>query len=130
MLLPMPRHEIEAMSLQYHAALEALRMKQGSAHGLRILLQVIVLTGFIDEARRREIRVEVLVAAEQEINAAFERGAKDNQWTLDAQGEDLIAALLGWHDDQLRAAPMVVLLEAAGRLERLRKDKTAQRPST
>lgn len=75
MLLPMPRHEIEAMSLQYHAALEALRMKQGSSHGLRILLQMIVLTGFIDEARRREIRIEVLAAAEQEINAAFERGA-------------------------------------------------------
>lgn len=101
-LLPMPRHEIEAMSLQYHVTLEALRMRQGSAHGLRTLLQMVVLTGFIDDARRREIRIELLVAAEREINAAFERGAQDDVWRLAARGDDLVAALLGWHDDQLR----------------------------
>ncbi len=74
LLLPLPRTEIEQMSLQYHAALEAIHMKQGSAHGMRILLQIIVLTGFIDEARRQDIRVEALIAAERGIQAAFERG--------------------------------------------------------
>ncbi|MFJ6059996.1 hypothetical protein ACIQHE_26185, partial [Burkholderia vietnamiensis] len=48
LLLPMPRDEIEKMSLQYHSALEAIRMRQGSAFGMRILLQMIMLTGFID----------------------------------------------------------------------------------
>ena len=128
MLLPMPREEIQALSLQYHAALEALRMKRGSPHGLRILLQVIILVGFVDEARRHEIRVEVLVAAERGVNAAFARGEEEGEWWLDAQTDELIASLLAWHDDQLRTAPLTVWSEAIERMERLRDGKPYDRP--
>ncbi|WP_323123699.1 hypothetical protein [Burkholderia alba] len=128
MLLPMPRHEIEAMSLQYRTVFEALRMRCGSAHGLRTLLQMVIFTGFIDEARRHEIRAEVLVAAEQGINAAFERGEQDGEWWLDAYIEELVASLLAWHDDQLRTTPLAVLMETVERMERFKAGKSYNRP--
>ncbi|WP_323123800.1 hypothetical protein [Burkholderia alba] len=128
MLLPMPRHEVEAMSLQYHAAFEALRMKRGSAYGLKTLLQLVILTGFIDEARRHEIRVEVLVAADRGIHAAFERGNQDGEWWLDPDIEEIVSSLLAWRDDQLRTAPLAVLMEAIERMERFRAGKSYDRP--
>ncbi|KWN85457.1 hypothetical protein WM24_15905 [Burkholderia ubonensis] len=69
MLLPMPRQKAEALSLQYHVAFQALRMRLGSAHGLAILLQLVTLA-------------EVLVATERGINAALERAsrAKNGHW--------------------------------------------------
>jgi len=97
LLLPMPREEIEQMSLQYHATLEAIRMNQGSAFGMRVLLQMIVLTGFIDEARRHDIRVEALVAAERGIRDAFERGEREDVWTFDEKTDELVSMLLAWH---------------------------------
>lgn len=128
LLLPLPRHEVEEISLQYHVALEALRMKRGSAHGLRILLQMVILTGFIDEARRHELRVEVLVAAEREINVGFERGQRESEWRLDASGVEVVASLLAWHDGQIRTTPLAVLVEAMERVERLRDGKSSSRP--
>ena len=130
LLLPMPRDEIEKMSLQYHSALEAIRMRQGSAFGMRILLQMIMLTGFIDEARRQEIRVKVLVAAERGIQAAFDRGEREDLWTFDEQTDELVSMLLAWHDDQLRTAPLAVLLEAIERMDRLIDGKSFERPPT
>lgn len=133
LLLPMPRDEIEKMSLQYHAALEALRMKRGNAFGMRILLQMVIMTGFIDEARRHEVRREVLIAAERGIRTAFERGEhgeRENEWTFDAQTDEQVAALLVWHDDQLRTAPLAVLMEAVERMERLQRGQSYERPPT
>ncbi|WP_254227850.1 hypothetical protein [Burkholderia gladioli] len=52
------------------------------------------MAGFIDEARRHEIRVEVLVAAGRGINAALKRGKASGEWTLDAQTDQLMASLI------------------------------------
>uniref|UniRef100_UPI003BEEF437 hypothetical protein n=1 Tax=Burkholderia arboris TaxID=488730 RepID=UPI003BEEF437 len=128
LLLPLPREEIEQMSLQYHAALEAIRMKQGSAHGMRILLQMIILTGFIDDARRQDIRADVLTAAERGILVAFERGERESVWTFDESTDELVATLLAWHDDQLCTAPLAVLMEAIERVGRMTEGKSYERP--
>lgn len=127
-LLPMPRQEIEQMSLQYHAVLEAIRMRQGSAYGMRILLQMIVLTGFIDQARRQDIRIDALMAAERGIQAAFDRGERDDVWMFDEETDALVATLLAWHDDQLRTVPLAVLMEAVERMDRLIDGKSFERP--
>ncbi|WP_369050213.1 hypothetical protein [Burkholderia gladioli] len=124
LLLPLPQRHAEELSLQYHTAFQALRMRQGCAHGLAILLQLVVLAGFIDEARRHEIRAEVLVAAERGINAALEHGKASGEWTLDAQTDELVASLIAWHDGQLRSTPLSVIRQALDRLERLRDGKS------
>lgn len=130
LLLPMPRQKAEALALQYHAAFQALRMRRGSAHGLAVLLQLVVLAGFVDEARKHELRAEVLVATERGINAALDRGIASEEWTLDPQTDELVAALLAWHDDQLRAVPLAVFAEALERLERMRDGRSYDRPPT
>jgi hypothetical protein len=128
LLLPMPAHQAQRLSLEYHTAFQALRMQRGSQHGLAVLLQLVVLAGFIDEARRHELPGDVLASAEQGINAALKHGASSNEWTLDAQTDELVAALISWHDDQLRSAPLTVFAEAIERLERLRDGKSYARP--
>lgn len=124
LLLPLPQHHADELSLQYHTAFQALRMRQGCAHGLAILLQLVVLAGFIDEARRHEIRAEILVAAERGINVALEHGKASGEWTLDAQTDELMASLIAWHDAQLRTTPLSVIRQALDRLERLRDGKS------
>ncbi|MCA8283388.1 hypothetical protein LGN21_27760 [Burkholderia cepacia] len=49
--------------MEYHAAFKGLHVRRGSAHGLAVLLQLVVLFRFIDEARKRELRAEILVAS-------------------------------------------------------------------
>jgi hypothetical protein len=48
---------------------------------------------------------------------------------LDPLTDELVAALIGWHDDQLRAAPLAVFAEALERLERLRDGRSYDRPA-
>ncbi|CAG9257136.1 hypothetical protein [Burkholderia cepacia] len=60
----MPHRHAEKLALEYHGAFEALHVRRGSAHGLAVLLQLVVLFRFIDAARKRELRVEILVASE------------------------------------------------------------------
>ncbi|VWC91611.1 Fis family transcriptional regulator [Burkholderia contaminans] len=124
----MPRQKAEELALQYHAAFQALRMGRGSAHGLAVLLQLVVLAGFVDEARKHELRAEVLVATERGVNAALEHGKTCGEWGLDPQTDELVAALIGWHDDQLRTAPLAVFAEALERLERMRDGRSYDRP--
>ncbi|WP_322074801.1 hypothetical protein [Burkholderia cepacia] len=104
------------------------QIHRGSAHGLAVLLQLVVLAGFVDEARKHELRMEVLVATERGINSALEQGKTCGEWALDPQTDELVAALIGWHDDQLREAPLAVFAEALERLERMRDGRSYDRP--
>lgn len=120
MLLPMPREDSNRLSLQNHLVLSALEARQGSALNLRILLQMVVMTGFIDKARSQEILPEALVEAEEKISEAFSRGQETGQWFLDGQALQLCQSLITWHDEQLRTTPLFILENAIERLERLR----------
>ncbi|RQP96555.1 hypothetical protein DF164_33495 [Burkholderia stagnalis] len=86
--------------------------------------------GFVDEARTHELRAEVLVATERGINAALERGIASEEWTLDPETDELVTALLAWHDDQLRAAPLAVFAEALEQDGRMRDGRSYDRPPT
>lgn len=123
-LLPIPRSRADEVSLKHHAAHESLRMKQGSEHGLATLLQMVIVTAFIDEARRHELRTDTIKAAEQAINEALERGRAGAGWYLDGQGEEIVAALIAWHDEQLRNAPLTAFAKALERRERLRDGRS------
>ena len=109
MLLPMPRQDSDRLSLQNHLVLSALEAHQGSASRLPILLQMVMLTSVIDDARSNEIRPEALVAAEQSINEAFFRGQETDQWYLHGRPLELCRALSTWHDRQLRTAPLHII---------------------
>jgi hypothetical protein len=108
MLLPMPREDSDRLSLQNHLTLSALEARRGSAFSL----QMVLLTGFTDNARSQEILPEVLVEAEERISEAFSRGQETGQWYLDGQALELCQALTTWHDRQLRTAPLFILEKA------------------
>lgn len=120
MLFPMPREDSNRLSLQNHFVLSALAARQGCAFNLRILLQMVVMTGFIDNARSQEILPEVLVEAEEKISEAFSRGQETGHWYLDGRPLELCQALITWHVGQLRTAPLFILENAIEQLERLR----------
>nr|WP_322067273.1 hypothetical protein [Burkholderia ubonensis] len=67
-------------------------------------MQRAALTSFIAEVRRRELRPEVLLPTDRGINTALELGEASGEQALDPQTDELVAALITWHDDQLRAA--------------------------
>ncbi|WP_244127963.1 hypothetical protein [Burkholderia gladioli] len=95
-----------------------------SAISCPLQLRLVVLAGFIDEARRHEIRAEVLVATKRGISAALERGKASGERMLDAQTDEFMASLIAWHDGQLRSTPLSVIRQALYRLERLRDGKS------
>ncbi|MDC6132708.1 Fis family transcriptional regulator, partial [Burkholderia gladioli] len=72
-LLPLSKEAVDAMAMQYHTALVALQARQGAEHGVMILLQMVVVAGFIGEATAVKIDPAVLGELESALNAALER---------------------------------------------------------
>lgn len=54
--------------------------------------------------------------------------AAPQEWALDPQTDELVAALIAWHDDQLHAVPLAVFAEALERLERMRDGRSYDQP--
>ncbi len=111
------------MAMQYHAALVALRARQGAEHGVMILLQMVVVAGFIGESTAVKIDPAVLGELESALNAALERGETTGEWFLDAPAHDLCAALLAEHERQLRVTPLATLQEVLARVKRFAKEE-------
>ncbi|WP_244116692.1 Fis family transcriptional regulator [Burkholderia gladioli] len=117
-LLPLSKEAVDAMAMQYHTALVALQARQGAEHGVMILLQIVVVAGFIGEATAVKIDPAVLGELESALNAALERGQATEEWFLDAQAHDLCAALLAEHERQLSVTPLATLQEVLARVKR------------
>jgi hypothetical protein len=116
-LLPIPRTSADELSMHYHVALEALRMQQGSDHCVRLLIQLLVLTGFIAEAGHGEISAEQWLTTERALLGAFDRGNETGDWLLDDEAFRLCAVVVTLHDRQLRTASLSVVSEASERME-------------
>ncbi|WP_244111016.1 hypothetical protein [Burkholderia gladioli] len=86
-----------------------------------ILLQTVVVAGFIGEATAVKIEPAVLGELESALNAALERGETTGEWFLDAPTHDLCAALLAEHGRQLRVTPLATLQEVLARVKRFAK---------
>lgn len=123
-LLPLPRQAIDAMSIKYHTALAALRMRRGTEGGVRVLLQMVILTGFIGDAGLEKIDRAVLRELDNALVETFDRGCDTGEWYFDGPVADLCAALLTQHDRQLKTAPLTVLQEAVERLERFKRGES------
>ncbi|WP_322074900.1 Fis family transcriptional regulator, partial [Burkholderia cepacia] len=105
----------------YHTALAALRAGEGTERGVCVLLQMVILTGFIGDLRSDPINLPLLQQMDADLVAAFDRGRKTGAWFFDESVADLCAALLTHHDQQLKTAPLVLLQEAINQLERFKR---------
>ncbi|KGE10439.1 hypothetical protein [Burkholderia gladioli] len=120
-LLPLSKEAVDSMAMQYHTALVALQARQGAEHGVMILLQMVVVAGFIGEATAVKIEPAVLGELESALNDALERGETTGEWFLDAPTHDLCAALLVEYERQLRVTPLITLQEVLARVKRFAK---------
>lgn len=131
LLLPMPRHSADELSLQIHIALDAMRRGHGNAGAAQILTQTMILTGFLAEAGYEAATFEQLRSAEKAISAAFDRGRDSGEWTLDDEAFEQFATIVTTYDRQLLRAPLSAIAAASDRLDRFRMgesfDQSARR---
>lgn len=119
MLLPIPRATADALALQVHLALSAMRGESATSRDAKTLLQTQVLALTIADAGYGELTPEEARRADDALLACFERGNRDGVWRVDGEAFDSLARIATVYDDQLRSAPMWVLADASERLDRM-----------
>jgi hypothetical protein len=119
MLLQIPHATADALALQVHLALSALRGDRATGNDAKTLLQTQVLSLTIANAGYGELTQEEASRADQALVACFARGNRDGVWRIDEEGFDALARIVSVYDGQLQSAPLWVLAEASERLERM-----------
>lgn len=119
MLLQIPHSTADALALQVHLALSALRGENATSGDARTLLQTQVLALTIANAGYGELAPEEARRADEVLIACFERGNREGIWRIDAAAFDVLARIVTVYDRQLQSAPMWVLAEASEQLDRM-----------
>lgn len=122
LLVPLSRPDVDDMALRYHLVLDALKRRQGSAYGLQMLIQVTVLTVFLDSKRARVLYPDLMQQVVRDMQTAFACGVASGEWFLEGAAIARCATVLTEHDRQLRMMPRGTLLEAVEYLKRLENE--------
>jgi hypothetical protein len=128
MLLPIPRATADALALQVHLALSALRGEAASCRDAQTLLQTQVLALSIADAGYGNLTPEEARRADDALIACFERGGREGLWRIDDEAFEALARIVSLYDGQLQSAPMWVLAEASERLDRMSAGVDERRP--
>jgi hypothetical protein len=129
-LLQIPHATADALALQVHLALAALRGEAATSRDAKTLLQTQVLALTIADAGYGELTPDEARSADDALLACFERGNRDDVWRLDDEAFATLARIVTVYDGQLRSAPLWVLADASERLDRMsagEDDRRAQR---
>lgn len=116
-LLPLPKAIRDALSLEYHLQLEALRAGTGSLTALRILLRVAMAAAMLRELGYGGHHLHTADEYERIAGNAYESG-EEGSYGFDPAAFRTFAALLTDHDSQLETAPVRVIDIVARQLER------------
>jgi hypothetical protein len=87
---------------------------------MQVLAEVVVLARFLSEAGYGRLEQEALIACNQVIAAAFDKGRESGVWEIDAQGYEWLAKVVQLHDQQLRTVTMGDLSTASRRLDKFK----------
>lgn len=128
MLLPIPRATADALALQVHLALSALRGDTATSGDARTLLQTQVLALTIANAGYGSLTPDEARRADDALIACFERGNREGVWRVDSEAFDALARIVTVYDGQLQSAPLWVLSEASERLDRMSAGDDERRP--
>jgi hypothetical protein len=115
-LLPLPRPIRDAISLEYHLQLEALRAGAGTLTGLRILMRVAMAAAILYERGYGGEPVYPFDEYERIANNAYAVG-QEGRYLFDLLAFRTFAALVTDHDTQLKFAPVAVIDLVARRLQ-------------
>lgn len=116
-LLPLPKPIRDALSLEYHLQLEALRAGAGSLTALRVLLRVAMAAAMLRERGYGREQADAIAEYERVANHAYAAG-DEGRYGFDPPAFRLFAALVTHHDAQLETAPVRVIDIIARQLER------------
>ncbi|KER69987.1 Fis family transcriptional regulator [Burkholderia cepacia] len=116
-LLPLPKPIRDALSLEYHLQLEALRVGVGSLTALHILLRVAMATAMLRERGYGSEHTHEFDEYKRIASDAYTLG-HDGSYVFDVPAFRAFAALVTHHDAQLETAPVRVIDMIAQRLER------------
>ena len=105
-LLPLPREQVDSLSLRYHLCLETLRCGQGHRHTLDTLAVMLLYAGGLHDLGHGQLRYADVDAAQCALNDAYECGRATGIWKLGEIGFWLLAGVLCIHDRQLAKAPI------------------------
>lgn len=117
MLLPLPRATADALALQVHLALDALRRGKGTICDAQTLTQIMILASFLVDAGYGTLAPDSLRRADALIAGCFERGRATGEWTLDMAGFRSFAEIVTIYDRQLQKAPLWAVTDASDKLD-------------
>jgi hypothetical protein len=115
-LLPLPIRVRDALSLEYHLQLEALRAGEGSLMALQLLMRVVLASAMLDDMGYGNTDMKPIEIYETAANTAFASG-EDGRFSFDDRTYRMFAYLLTSHDLQLASAPVKAIDVIAQRLE-------------
>jgi hypothetical protein len=114
---PLPRPIRDALSLEYHLQLEALRAGAGTLMGLRILVRVAMAAELLYEHGYGQKPAHRFIEYERIASDAFAVG-RDGGYLFNLFAFRTFAALVTKHDAQLESTPVAVIDIVARRLQR------------
>jgi hypothetical protein len=117
-LLPLPRRVADALSLEYHALLEALRMGWGSLYALKHLTRVALATTFLARSGYGDLMGLTFSELLDELAKVYVRAEKTGVYVFDKRLFEQFAKVVTVHDRQLQAAPVRLIEVIAQKVER------------
>jgi hypothetical protein len=113
-LLPIPRADVDRVSLVYHLALDTSRRGFGSARTVKTLTDALVISHYLREqgVGKEPDAIAVFAAAQAALNACDCAAARRGVWRVPEASAAAIGRLLCYHDRQLRIAPRHAVISA------------------
>ncbi|WP_125483063.1 Fis family transcriptional regulator [Caballeronia choica] len=119
LLLPMPRHDSDAMSLRSRLAFEAMRAQRATARDVRHVAQAVLLTGFMTEAGHGLLELPFIEEVEKEVLALLDQGKTADDWKVPETLLERLPSVINEHDRQFREVRLGVVKAACERLDRM-----------
>lgn len=117
MLLPLSTGKVQALSLENHLALSAVRAGRGESGQIINLLRIVHLAFYLRDETASGADLDLCRRAEAALDACIERAERGKKWLLLDHEKAAVERLLVMHDDQLAVVPKHRYLAGLDRLQ-------------
>lgn len=118
-LLPMPRHDADALCLRSRIALESARGGRAGSHETTILAHTVLLTSFLTEAGHGVLDMSFARQVEKAVLANLDAGKATGEWKFSYAFVESLTTVINEYDRQMREVRFGQVLAASQRLDRM-----------
>ncbi|MEX3555676.1 MAG: hypothetical protein VB131_03370 [Burkholderia gladioli] len=122
-LSAMPAEILDPLFIRYHLALNCLRTGSTDASHVVTFAEVLIVSCALTDLGSGNLSPEGVAAVEGALMECHENGTLTGSWALSGEGYGVLCALLELHENQLRAAPLHLVMKANKAL--LRRQRAA-----